>query len=1046
MKSIAAICVPFVLAIAGSGARAADDTTSPPLPSVPSDFSIELVAGPPLVERPISAAFDDDGHLYVTESSGSNDPVEKQLELRPHRILRLEDSDGDGRFERRTIFADRMMILQGALFWRGSLYVAAPPSIWKLTDTDGDGVADERTEWFQGGTLTGCANDLHGPYLGPDGWLYWCKGAFAEQTHMIQKRQWNTRAAHVFRSRPDGTGLEPVLTGGMDNPVGLVFTPEGERILSATFLAASPRVDGLVHAVYGGVWGKEHGVLDGHPRTGNLMPALVGMSAAAPCGIERYDSQVFGAEFRDNVFVCHFNLRKVSRHILHPSGSSFSTADSDFVTSEHVDFHPTDVLMDADGSLLVVDTGGWYKLCCPTSTLWKPDVLGGVYRVRRTGAAAPADPRGKNYAWRQLPVERLWALLADARPVVRRRALNEFVDRKETDKLKEFLYSLARPGGNPRNVIPDTDHLLRVWALAQLESAESRSCIRQLLDHSDEQVRQAALTAVSLYRDADALHPVLEILATDSAANRRVAAEALGRIGDRAAVGHLLSAAANADDRYLQHSITYALIEIADPAATQAGCTSSAPGTLCSALVALDQMPGGGVEARQVISLLDSADTRRRDTARWLVSQHPEWGSNLAEWFRGKFSEFTQRSQTATKVPAELERMLLPFVSDPSIQGLLAGIVIDRDSSIGARALALRVMSNSKLREPPDIWRTAVASALAEPNLRQQALAASRELPAKDAAADVLNEALTAILDSPDLAVDVRIAALAVAAPTLPSINDSHFELLLKGLSADETLAVRSAAVDGISKARLSLAQLQRLSDALSLARPLEINQLLTPFARTSDEQLGLTLLRALKKSPAAASLRFDVLREALRGYGPRVHQALDELEQEVNVDAAVQRKRLQELLPILKEGDVRRGHAVFYSAKAACSACHRLGYAGGTAGPDLTRIGEIRSERDLLESILYPSLSFVRGYEPVLIITVDGRVISGVVRDETESELFVATGPDDEVRLRREEIEEMQPGTVSIMPAGLDQQLTLQQLADLVAFLKNTNPTAAAR
>ena len=96
-----------------------------------------------------------------------------------------------------------MMFPEGTMWLDGSLYVAAPPSIWKLTDTDGDGVADQRVEWFQGKTLTGCANDLHGPYLGPDGWIYWCKGAFAEQTYERPgKPPFVTRAAHIFRCRP----------------------------------------------------------------------------------------------------------------------------------------------------------------------------------------------------------------------------------------------------------------------------------------------------------------------------------------------------------------------------------------------------------------------------------------------------------------------------------------------------------------------------------------------------------------------------------------------------------------------------------------------------------------------------------------------------------------------------------------------------------------------------------------------------------------------------------------------------------------------------
>ena len=112
--------------------------------TVPKGFLVEQVAGPPLVDRPISADFDEQGRLYVSESSGSNENVQIQLEKKPHRILRLEDTNQDGRFDTRTVFADRMMFPEGTLWHEGSLYVAAPPSIWKLTDLDQDGGADVR--------------------------------------------------------------------------------------------------------------------------------------------------------------------------------------------------------------------------------------------------------------------------------------------------------------------------------------------------------------------------------------------------------------------------------------------------------------------------------------------------------------------------------------------------------------------------------------------------------------------------------------------------------------------------------------------------------------------------------------------------------------------------------------------------------------------------------------------------------------------------------------------------------------------------------------
>ena len=205
--------------------------------------------------------------------------------------------NGDGRFDASVVFADKMMLPEGTMWFDGSLYVAAPPSIWKLTDTDGDGVADRREEWYKGETLTGCANDLHGPYLGPDGWIYWTKGAFAQQTHeRVGKPALVTRAAHIFRRRPGDPAIEVVMTGGMDNPVDVAFTPSGERILSATFLEhpQAGRRDALVHAIYGGVYGKPHDVLDGHTRTGDLMPVMCQLGPAVPAGLTRYASQAFG--------------------------------------------------------------------------------------------------------------------------------------------------------------------------------------------------------------------------------------------------------------------------------------------------------------------------------------------------------------------------------------------------------------------------------------------------------------------------------------------------------------------------------------------------------------------------------------------------------------------------------------------------------------------------------------------------------------------------------------------------------------------------------
>jgi putative heme-binding domain-containing protein len=113
------------------------------------------------------------------------------------------------------------------------------------------------------------------------------------------------------------------------------------------------------------------------------------------------------------------------------------------------------------------------------------------------------------------------------------------------------------------------------------------------------------------------------------------------------------------------------------------------------------------------------------------------------------------------------------------------------------------------------------------------------------------------------------------------------------------------------------------------------------------------------------------------------------------------------------------------------------VGDQGGRIGPDLSKIGAIRSGRDLLEAIVSPSSSFVRGYEPYLVASREGRQYMGTLARETVDAIVLNTSEGAEVRIPRASIEELQQGRVSIMPQGLDTQLTREQLADLLAFLQ---------
>ncbi len=1001
--------------------------------TVPDGFEIERIAGPPLVHRPIVGDFDERGRLYVAESAGAIQRADFLAHKRPHWISRLEDSDGDGRFDRKTVFADKMSMPEGTMWHSGALYVATAPEIWKLEDTDDDGVADRRTTWLKGFPLKECGDDVHGPTLGPDGWFYWTKGDLgALKIERNGRVIVDDKATHIFRARPDGSGIEAIVGGGMDNPVDVSHSAEGEAFFTSTFIA-NPRGglrDGLLHAVWGSTFGRIQSAMEGLTRTGEVMPTMSHLGVAAPAGLHRYQSAALGSAYTGNLFSAQFNLRRVQRHVLEPLGATFRTRDQDFVVSDNADFHPTDVFEDADGSLIAIDTGGWYQVCCPTSQIAKPQVLGAIYRIRRKGAARVDDPRGaKIWAtigakipFGEVPAAKLVALLDDERPYVQRRAIEQLA--KGGAAAVTALAEKLRGG-------PTLGRRNAVWALARIETPQAQAVVRERLGDADASVRQAALHTVSLLRDELAAPRLMKLLTASPHAAREAAA-GLGRIRARAAVPALLAAAAHGRDRTLEHALVYALIEIGDAPATRRGLRSASSRTRRAALLALSEMGRGALDPHEVVPLLASKDPILRETASFVAGRHRDWGAAVLAAYRPWLSDRNLSEERRE----ELRQRLVTYAADPAVQATIAEALGAATTPAPMRIVLLRAMAETPLRAAPVSWVAEVGRALAAPeeSVVVQAIETARVLWRAGQPSDLVG-ALVALGRSDRRPPELRLAAIG-ALPEGHALEEASFRFLVANLAPEHAPLRRAAAAEALGRLGLQEPQLLALADVLVSAGALELPKLLAAYERASSGPVGAKLVATLHQAQSLQSLRALALTRALAKFPAAVKKNGEALLAKIQQDLAEQRSHLAALAAKLRGGDPLRGSTVFNSPKAACSICHRIGWVGDKIGPDLTTIGRIRTPTDLLESIVYPSATFVRGFEPFAVTTNDGSAFAGVLRDETSEGFRLVASATNDKRILRADVREMLPDSVSIMPAGFDQVVTPTELADLVAFL----------
>jgi putative membrane-bound dehydrogenase-like protein len=983
---------------------------------VPDGFVVERVAGPPLIEHPMNGCFDERGRLFLTEAAGKNLNGDELLKQLPNSIKVLEPANADGRFDKAAVFADQMTFPSGVLWHAGALFSTAYPALWRLEE------GGRRTEVVGKFGSIGNAADLHGPQLGPDGLLYFCDGRNGHDIKQPDGYALKGRAAGVYRCRLDGSRMERVCTGGMDNPVEVAFTPAGEPLVCVNLVLNSPRHDAILLAADGAAYPYNDSVYSEFQRTGDLMPLTGDLGWVAVSSLIRYRGDAFGDAFRDCFFTAQFNPHRIQRHVVERAGAGFKVNTENFVTCDDAYFHPTGLVEDADGSLLVIDTGGWFRNGCPQSQIAKPHIMGGVYRIHKKDAPKRDDPRGLRLAWDKAAAADLVKRLDDPRFAVADRAVAEAAHRGDAAPLlAERLADRDRPRDGRLNAL---------WALTRLDSADARQAVRGALADADVDVRIAAAHAASLNRDAEAVPALIKMTADADLAARRQAATALGRLRKAEAVPALLAALHDGGgDRWLEHSLIYGLIQIADRNATRCGLADASTAVQRGAMIALDQM-GDGLTREEVVPLLASTDPATARAALGVLTSRPAWAKEtlglLERWL-------------AEDAPSDARRDLIrgvvaAFAGEPDVEDLVARALRREKTSSGLRLLLLEAMARTPLDSLPATWAAEVRWQLDSDDERvvRQAVACLRSARVADFA-----PALLKLAQEEKRPKDLRVAALAAAAPHLKKAESWSFQFLC-GCLADDQPLLRLSAADALGQSPLDRAQLKYLAGRLAEAGPLEAPRLVAAFEQSNDASVGRALTAALEKSPGSAGLSPGALRAAVRNYPEEVKAAADALLKKLDADAATQKDHLTDLQSLLDGGDADKGRLVFFNGRTACAACHTVNGHGGRVGPELSKIGGIRAPADLLESVVYPSATIVRGYETYVVETKQGQIIKGLLSEETADAVVLKTAERAEVRVPRAAIDAISQSKLSIMPQGLEGQMTRDEMRDLIAFLRS--------
>jgi putative membrane-bound dehydrogenase-like protein len=934
-----------------------------------------LAAAEPDVHQPVAMAFDDRGRLWIAEAYTY--PIRAAEGQGLDRIVILEDTNQDGRFDRRQTFIEGLNLVSGLEVGFGGVWVGAAPYLMFIPDANGDDVPDGAPEiLLDGFGYQDTHETLNSFNWGPDGWLYGCHGVFThsrvgkpgtpdEQRVPMNAAVWRYHPTrHVFERFAEGTS----------NPWGVDFNDHGQAFITACVIPH------LYHVIQGGRYIRQAGqhfnphtyddiktiadhahyagAIQDHAWWGDEPPLKDDTSDAggghAHCGAMIYLGTNWPERYRNTIFFNNIHGNRVNADRLVRAGSGYVGRHADdLLLANDRWFRGINLRAAPDGTVYLID---WYdrNACHRTNPEIWDRTNGRVYNIsyglpqRETVNLGSRDDLSlAEMAWSRNE----W-FVRMSRRVLQHRAAEGRMDPAQVRPVVEQLLASSN----------DTRVLRGLW-LGHATSLLSDADLLRMADHDSAFVQA---WSIQLACEDGQLPPVgwakLQALSQRTSGDplvRLYIAAALQRLEPsrrwdvlEALIGH----GSDADDPNLPLMIWYAT----EP------------------LVAKDPERALGIATRSQIPRLKQYILRRAAAEPDSLNRLLAGVSDFSADDQALILEQIQKSlegRVNVPMPPAWEAAYLQFTESPA-------------EAVQQMAMRLGVQFGDQRVFPR--LREILADASAPLPQRQQALDVL--LAGRDPAAA---PALYAALEVPELQ---GLAVRGLAAYPDPQTSQE----LLRRYSRFST-AVKA---DAISTLVSRAAFVQPLLDAIA-AQTIPSSDLHAYHVRQIQTFGDAKLTERL---------------ESL--WGTIGTSSENELQ-------VIARYKAQLTPAVLQAADRSHGRAIY---QKTCASCHQLFGAGEKVGPDLT--GSNRANLDYtLENILAPSAVVGKDYQMTLLQLSDGRVVSGLITLETDSAVTLRT-INDTVVVAKDQIDQRQLSELSLMPAGLIDNLSLEETADLVAYL----------